>query len=283
MQILEAERAKFYSLKSSLEDQLAQANTLTGSLRDEIDALRTQNTDVDDSADIRGRYYQVTAELASQRLVTDTVRAEALAALSELKSLSARCTSAVTAENALARQVNTLKSDLTMWKARYTALKASHSHSTTESGAPAHALPRPDVRDAAFLRPDGRIPAEALAGFQLTIDELLFIVRTGGSARPLEFMREVVARVRDVTASAGQEESEERAKARVTATANVLISAASAHADAHGLLPVGLVDAAAANLSAAVVEVCRASGVARPVLCDDGGNGHEPSAVQVES
>jgi len=214
--------------------------------------------------------------------VTDTVRAEALAALSELKSLSARCTSAVAAEDTLARQANTLKSDLSMWKARYTALRAGRPHSPEPSGARAHALPRPDVRDAAFSRPDGRVPAEALAGFQLAIDELLFIARAGSSAQPLDFMREIVARVRDVTASAGQEEAEERAKARTAAAANVLISAASAHADAHGLLPVGLVDAAASNLSAAIVELCRASGVARPVFCGDGEEDKEATALHVE-
>lgn len=186
------------------------------------------------------------------------MRAEALASLSELKSLSARCTSACAAEDALARQVSTLQSSLSDWKARYAALSAGRP------APPAHALPQPDVRDAAYDHPNGHIPAEALAAFQLAVDELLCLLRTGRPGDALDYMSTMVARVRAVTQPAtGGGEAEERAKSRVAVAANGLITAASAHADAHGLLPVGLVDAAAAGLGGAVVELCRASGVRR--------------------
>jgi hypothetical protein len=50
-------------------------------------------------------------------------------------------------------------------------------------------------------------------------------------------------------------------KARVTGTANSLITATKQHASASGLSPVALLDAAASNLTASIVELIKAVGI----------------------
>jgi hypothetical protein len=101
--------------------------------------------------------------------------------------------------------------------------------------------------------------------FQIAIDELLRMARSREPAAVLDYMKSVVVSVRNITEDIGdvsQEDSElsrqrYKLKARVSATANNLITASKNFATAKGLSPVSLLDAAASHLTAAVVELIK--------------------------
>ena len=74
-------------------------------------------------------------------------------------------------------------------------------------------------------------------------------------------------------------DSVSKLKARVTGTANSLITATKQHASSLGLSPVALLDAAASNLTASVVELIKAVGIKpspkHELASDDDIDGHD--------
>ena len=123
------------------------------------------------------------------------------------------------------------------------------------------------TKDDAFTRPDGLVKDVHITKFQIAIDELLHIARAGEPSAVLEYMKNVVVAVRNITqdivASAtltkDDEMSQRRAKlkSKVSATANNVITASKNFASSNGISPVSLLDAAASHLTAAIIELVR--------------------------
>jgi len=193
----------------------------------------------------------------------------------------------------LEAELQTWRARYTRAKAQVRTLRASSVGLLLLQGpdATATAAARaPEVVSEAGLVWDVHVTA-----FQLSIDELLQTARRVDAAAVLDGMKAVVRCVRDVTgdidaglggarnsastgtSSAGVATDSPRTsassaallgidagrvqgklKARVSATANNLITAAKNHAGAAGLSPVSLLDAAASHLTMAVVELVKA-------------------------
>jgi hypothetical protein len=123
------------------------------------------------------------------------------------------------------------------------------------------------AKDDGFTRPDGLVKDVHITKFQIAIDELLHIARTGEPSAVLDYMKAVVVAVRSITQDIAStstntkddETSQRRAKLKsnVSATANNVITASKNFATSNGISPVSLLDAAASHLTAAVVELVR--------------------------
>ncbi|KAI7031709.1 hypothetical protein KC352_g47423, partial [Hortaea werneckii] len=114
-----------------------------------------------------------------------------------------------------------------------------------------------------------------------SVDELLKVARQTATEPMLESVKGVVLCVQSITSAVGTDgyptpspspmspsgqrtvamDSVSKLKARVTGTANSLITATKQHASSLGLSPVALLDAAASNLTASVVELIKAVGI----------------------
>ena len=121
-------------------------------------------------------------------------------------------------------------------------------------------------RDHTFYSADGLIKDVHVPTFQLSIDELLAGARTEDPSAVLDHIKELVTAVRSITGDVEKAEDDKnddisrrrnKLKAKVTATANNVITASKNYAAAQGLSPVSLLDAAASHLAAAVVDLFR--------------------------
>lgn len=225
-------------------------------------------------------------ELAEQQQVTDEVRREAAQFLQEMRGLSEKSSRAMEKEERLEAQVQSLEAELRDWKARYARAKTQIRHLKTtssfglmKSGPDAAGF----VRDGNLARPDGVVRDVHVTKYQLAVDELLQTARNADPDALLESMKHAVLCVRHIIADidaafppdsrqgqqggGGEDAVQSRQhqlaklKARVSATANNLITATKNHAAASGLAPVSLLDAAASHLATAVVELVRAAKV----------------------
>ena len=201
--------------------------------------------------------------------------------LQEMRELSARSDNALEKEERLLQQVASLETELKEWKSRYAGAK-TQLRSLKASSIGLASLASPDItnytRDASFATPDGMVKDVHVTKFQLSIDELLQVARRSGPEQVLDSMKHVVKCVRAITGDLDStslsqvqspsgsvngdvvlspEKQQAKLKARVSATANNLITASKNHASSAGLSPVSLLDAAASHLSTAVVELVK--------------------------
>lgn len=292
-QQLQSARDLNKSLQSAL-DKLRSDNTATErDLRAQLDSALRDSTSSDDW---RQRYENLELQFTQQQQVTDEVRREATLFLQEMRHLSARSSAAVEKEDRLAAQVAQLNADLQTWKSRYARTKAQLRTLRASSVGLMPQLQSPDAglyaRDADVTSPEGLVRDVHVTRFQLSIDELLQTARTAEPAAVLDCMKSVVLCVRDITsdidaglghgatAAASASSSVDtysprtsassavlsvdaakvqgKLKARVSATANNLITASKNHVAAAGLSPVSLLDAAASHLTTAVVGLIKA-------------------------
>jgi len=289
------ERAKAATLAADLEKQVQSATHLNSSLESELDKLRISNLALQNEAmskqrsstndstatetQYRARYEALERDYAEQKRVTEHVRQEAYQSLQEMITLSQRSNQAAEVEESLLKQIADLEASVTLWKDRYHKAKSSSpSPPTTSTTAPTtaaliprhHTLPHP-----AFTSPSGLVQASSMHNFNASIDDLLRLSRTADPADALEHMRTIVSCVRAITedidmstAAAGTAAPDLRKpklRARVTAAANALITAAKTFAAAKGLAPVALLDAAAGALVAAVVDLVQVVRIRPPL------------------
>ncbi|KAI9730669.1 MAG: component of the polarisome [Cirrosporium novae-zelandiae] len=288
-QTTNAERQEWDSLRTDLETKLQDAVNLNNSLQEELDKVRhdQSNTEQDlrsqlDEAQRRGggggewqtRYeslerdhHELQMELQKQQQVTEEVRQEASMFLEEMKALTSNTGQDFEKEEHLTKEVQRLEDEVKEWKGRYTKTRTQlRSLRATSIGL---SISQPDIaiftKTNAFSQPDGIIKDVHVTKFQISIDELLKISRTGEPAAVLDFMKTVVVAVKHITQDIdgaptnGDELSQQRnkQKSKISATANNLITAAKNFASSNGISPVSLVDAAASHLTAAVVELIR--------------------------
>lgn len=209
-----------------------------------------------------------------------------------MKALSQGSGSSLEREESLTRDVHRLEEEVKHWKNRYAKTKTQLRHLRSSSlGLPGHTHDAVIyAKENDLTQPDGLIKDVHVTKFQMAIDELIRNARSDEPSIVLEQMKAVIVSVRyitrDIEIAQAQGQGDEishplsRAKMRVSATANNLITASKNFANSNGLSPVSLLDAAASHLTAAVVELVRAVKI-RPTpeheLTEQGGEEFIPS------
>ncbi|KAF2731930.1 cell polarity protein-like protein [Polyplosphaeria fusca] len=273
------------SLRSEIDRFRNENSDTERSLRAQIADLehnaRQQSAYANDDGEWRARCEELERELGEQQHIADEVRRDASQWLMEMRELSQRSDAAVEKEERLSNQVGSLEAELKEWKSRYARAK-TQLRTLKASSIGLASLASPDIsnyaRDGNFSTPDGVVKDVHVTKFQLSIDELLQVARRADPEQLLESMKHVVQCVRAITGdidstplsqvhspsssingdgAASPERQQQKLKARVSATANNLITASKNHSSSHGLSPVSLLDAAASHLSTAVVELVK--------------------------
>lgn len=267
---IESERSHSANLTSDLERQLKSAESLNSSLQNELEKLRDGSVKDDDDSEWKDRYEVLEQEFHEQQQVTDEVQQEAMESLQEMRQLSERAAEASEKEESLTKQVSELQDQVEQWKSRFTRTKTQLRHMRTSSMA--LYIQEPTAQQFAgngnFHDAKGLIKDISVTRFQVSIDELLKLSRQSEPTAVLDYMRDVITAVRAVTedidhsplpASGGDEIAKKRAKAKVkvSAAANNLITTAKTYSASNGVAPVSLVDAAASHLTGAVVDLIK--------------------------
>lgn len=295
----DSETSNLRDQNDDLRHRLDDAGGETSNLRDQNDDLRhqleTQHAEIQElrlQADSRNpadnehqsrRIHLLEEELATQEKLTKEVRDEAMMYLHEMRDLSRQNDEAVEQEEKLAAQVTALGREIDEWRQRYARVKAQNRslrastiglnlHTAFDAGSL--------MRKEGLMSPDGLVRDVDVTHFQLSVDELLRAARKPGAQAMIDSVKQVTVCVQSIAANidtdghaphspngagtgatAQPDHSVAKLKARVMGTANSLITATKQHATAHGLSPVALLDAAASNLTAAVVELVKAVGI----------------------
>ena len=273
---MEGKLSSALSLNRELQSELEKVRSYhvekEQSLRSQLDDLMQQNNNSREGGEWKIRYeelqqdhQELRRELQEQQHVTEEVRREASTFLSEMRAISERSEQNWEREEKLVQQVHYLENELADWKARYARAKTQVR--TLKTGSINYSMNHPDVsqlvRDGGLAQPDGLIKDFHVTKFQLAIDEILKASHSGEPESLNEGMLMVVSTIRHINkdlgdAASGSSDSAAqiaRLKIQVSSTANNLITATKNFLHSKGVSPVSLVDAAASNLSAAVVEL----------------------------
>lgn len=277
-------------MQIGLEDKLTEARNLNNNLKSEIDKVRsnhakterelrsqvdtlTTQTNVGKS-EWKARYdnldkvhQEQRASLLRQDKVTLEVKQEAASFLSQMRALSERSTESQEREESLIRQIHKLEKEVQEWKNRYARerTQARTLRASTMSMSLQQADAGQVAKDESFTSQDGLVKDIYVTRFQIAIDELLQSARGDEPHAVLTRVKPVVIAVRDITIDLGDTQSSQdetmqrtdKLRAKVSATANNLVTASKNFAMSKGLSPVSLLDAAASHLTSSIVELIR--------------------------
>lgn len=283
---VDAEKQELSSMRLDLEGKLAEAQNLNDALREELDRLRDEHAneirqlreDVDEArasatntapgrgdAELERENDELRAALKEQRETTAQVRREAQDFLQEMKLLSQQSGSSWAKQGELEKTIESLEQEVRDWRNRYAKAKTQlRSMRSSSMSLPADDDAGRHVRDKGFTDDSGLVKDVHVTKFQVAIDELLRRARVEQPDKVIDAMKSVVMSVRRITkdfdafpASNEQSQQRKQLKGRVSSTANALITASKTFATSAGLAPVSVLDAAASNLVAAMVELLR--------------------------
>lgn len=277
-------RSNMEEKAASLQSQLAEISAENAQLRAQS-AVTVPSTD---GGEWEKRYNDLKDELADQQKLTNDVRLQATQFLQEMRTLSEQSEAALGKEEQLRAQVSSLESEIQEWKTRYANTKTKlRTLNATSMGLPLQQLaPGALTARQELLSSEGLVNDVDVTRFQIAIDELVHAARDASSDTIIEKMKGVIKCVRDLIPAeedndmaglaspflsgsvAGHPEAQSLSpstpRGRVLVEAKQLITAARNHAAANGLSPVSLLDAAAGNLTAAVVDYLKQAGI-KPV------------------
>lgn len=277
-------------MQSGLEDKLTEARNLNNDLQSELEKVRTNHATIErelrshvdtlttqasmGKSEWKARYnnldkvhQELRSALLRQDKVTAEVKQEAAGFLNQMKALSERSNESQQREENLVRQVHRLEKDVQEWKSRY-ARKRTQARNLRAS-AMAIPLQQADsgqvAKDGNFTAQDGLVKDINVTRFQIAIDELLQSARGDEPSAVLTRVKPVAIAVRDIILDLGDTQSSQdeavqqrnRLRAKVSATANNLVTASKNFATSKGLSPVSLLDAAASHLTSSIVELIR--------------------------
>ncbi|KAJ5684344.1 uncharacterized protein N7477_000689 [Penicillium maclennaniae] len=282
------ERQEWDDLRFDLESKISKAEDLNTSLQYELDRVRAEHESIErdlrgqldeaastsGDADLVARYAELESkhqslqvELQKQEQLTQEVRREASEFLSEMKTLTAQSHTNWEREEQLSNNVQRLEAEVNEWKHRYAKAKSQLRHLRSSSGGISDHGPDASVlaKEHELVQVDGIVKDIHVTKFQMAIDELLRVARFEDPQNVLAHINFVIMAVRymiqDVDQAPvpvdGSATIRMKAKGRVSATANNMITAARNFASSSGLSPVSLLDAAASHLCTAVVELAR--------------------------
>ncbi|KAI6843728.1 hypothetical protein KC342_g818 [Hortaea werneckii] len=265
-------------------------------------AQQLQTTSSNGSKEQSRRIELLETELANQEKLTNDVRDEAMMYLQEMRDLSRQNDQAFEEEERLVARVSELEREIEQWRQRYAKVKAQNKSlraSTMGLNLAAAFDSGSLVRKEGVMHEAGLVRDVDVTRFQMSVDELLKVARQTATEPMLESVKGVVLCVQSITSAVGTDgyptpspspmspsgqrtvamDSVSKLKARVTGTANSLITATKQHASSLGLSPVALLDAAASNLTASVVELIKAVGIKpspkHELASDDDIDGHD--------
>lgn len=280
-----AEKQEWADLRLSLEDKLAEAQSLNDSMKLELERvredhevetqqLRDQVADLQENArsmdtgsadaDLQRENEELRNSLQEQQQVTEEVRQEAREFLREMKELSQQSGSTWERHAELEKTIEQLEHEVRDWRNRYARTRTQLRNMRASSmGLAIDQDAGKFVRDKGFVEDNGLVKDVHVTKFQIAIDELLLKARQDNPDKVVDAMKSVVVSVRritksiDASTSNDEEVLQQRAKlkSKVSSTANSLITAAKHFSAAAGISPVSLLDAAASHLTAAVVEL----------------------------
>lgn len=282
-----AEKREWSDMRLDLENKLTEAQNLNDALREELDRLRDEHAneirqlrdDVDEArsspgnmgsgrgdAELERENEELRAALREQRETTAQVRREAQEFLQEMKMLSQQSASSWAKQGELEKTIEALEQEVRDWRNRYARAKTQvRSVRTSSMSLPADSDASRYVRDRGFTDDSGLVKDVHVTKFQVAIDELLRRARVEQPDKVIDAMKSVVMSVRRITKDfdafpATNEQSQQQRKqlkGRVSSSANALITASKTFAMSAGIAPVSLLDAAASNLVAAMIELLR--------------------------
>ena len=291
------EKKEWNDARGNMENQLADARNLADSLRDEIDRerddhaaetrqLREQMEDLRRAADksmsnrgggggggggggdpnMERENQELRTALREQQQVTDEVRREAEEFLREMRMLSQQSGSAFERQADMEKTIESLEQEVRDWRNRYARTKTQlRNMRATSMGLAIEQDAGKYVRERGFTTENGMVKDVHVTKFQISIDELLRRARVEEPDKAIDSMKAVVVNVRRITKDIDESTPNDEAliqqqvklKAKVSTTANNLITAAKNFGNSAGISPVSLLDAAASHLVAAVVELLR--------------------------
>ena len=297
--VLDSERSKEAAARSSkkewddtridLENRLAEAQELNDSLQREIERARAEHAsetrqlreDIEQARESsRGMTPSGAANpelerennalrmaLEEQEQVTEEVRREAQEFLREMRMLSQQSGATWERQSEMEKTIESLEDEVRVWQNRYARTKTQlRDMRGSLDGLPVDLDAAKSVREKGFMADNGLVKDVHVTKFQLAIDELLRRARADSPERVIEAMKAVVVSIRRITndmSGPGQDADaamqHQKLKSHVSSTANNLITATKNFASSAGISPVSLLDAAASNLVAAVVELLRAA------------------------
>lgn len=239
---------------------------------------------------LQDNYNKLCAELKQQQIVTEHVRQEASSFLEEMRTL-AESTDLKYNNEKYVRKIEELKKEIEEWKQRYSKLKAklhgykSSSYSSflhekvayTDGDKSLHSV------DSAYLSDQGKINDTDVIKFQVSMEDFLVKARTSPTKNIMDHLHGVVSTTRVITQDInkiiqseklnadgphldGSKNSQDasllrndlaHASSMVSSTATHLITTTRNHSANNGISPLFLIDAAAADLSQAVVELVK--------------------------
>ena len=280
-----AEREHWAELQTALENKLADAVGWNNNLKSELEKLRANHADTarelqyqkdlldeqDDSGmnewktrfeSLDKSHHALLADVRQQQLITNEVKQEAAVFLEEMRTLSAHSNQSCEREENLLSQVHKLEDQLKQWKTRYTRAKSQVQ--TLRASSIGLSVQQPDMALlGGFVEQGGIVNGLHITRFQVAIDELLRAARGGEPSSVLAHVKSVVVAVRSISQDLGEAPTDGngevqkivKLKAKISATANNLITASKNFAISKGLSPVSLLDAATSHLTAAVVSL----------------------------
>ncbi|RDA95516.1 hypothetical protein CP533_5418 [Ophiocordyceps camponoti-saundersi (nom. inval.)] len=279
------EKKELSGLRLKLENKLAEAQNLNKSMKEELERVRQDHDEEtrllreelqqssrgggrrgNVSADVQRENDELRESLRQQRQVTDEVRREAQEFLREMRSLSQQSEATYEKQASMEKTIEQLEREVRNWRNRYERTKTQLRNMRASSlGLPREHDAAKYVRDKGFLSGGGLVKDVHVVKFQTAIDELLQTARQETPEKATDAMKLVVVSVRritrDVDGSVPNDEElaqqQARLKAKVSSTANSLITASKNFAAGAGISPVSLLDAAASHLTAAIVELLR--------------------------
>ncbi|KJZ77478.1 hypothetical protein HIM_03202 [Hirsutella minnesotensis 3608] len=280
------EKREWNDIRLNLENKLAEAQNLNKSMKQELERMRDDHDDEtrrlrdelsasqssrggrsgDVSADVQQENDQLRESLRQQQQVTDEVRREAQEFLLEMRALSQQSDATYEKQAEMEKTIEQLEREVREWRNRYARAKTQlRSMRASSLGLPMEQDAAKYVRENGYLATNGLVKDVHVVKFQTAVDELLQTARRETPDKAVDAMKLVVFSVRRITrdldeSTPGDEDlaqQQTRLKAKVSSTANGLITASKNFAASAGISPVSLLDAAASNLTASIVELLR--------------------------
>ncbi|KAK0384131.1 hypothetical protein NLU13_8220 [Sarocladium strictum] len=278
------EKQEWSDMRLDLENKLAEAQNLNDSMKQElqrvredhdieVQQLRSQLAEAQQAPAISGtrdeelrrENEELREELRHQQQIIEEVRGQAQDSLREMRILSQQSSSTYDKQVEMEKTIEQLEHEVREWKNRFARAKTQLRHMQTSSMAIALEQDASKlIREKGFLDDNGLIKDVHVTKFQIAIDELLQKARRESPETVTDAMKSVVVSVRSITRDLDEAtpqshdlQQQGKLKARVSSTANGLITATRNFAASAGISPVSIIDAAASNLTAAVIELLR--------------------------
>lgn len=295
--------------KQQWADKLAEAESRNSSMQEELDRMQDDHSretrdlqsrlaemernsgSMRGGGDLETENEELRNSLQRQQRVTDEVRHEAQEFLREMRTLSEQSHARYEKQVELERNVETLEAEVKEWRNRYARTKTQlRSLRSSSMGLSEDSEGARMIREKGFGDDNGLIKDVHVTKYQIAIDELLQSARRDDPDKTIEAMKSVVFSVRRITRDAEgaarhddqMAQQQGKLKARVSATANNLITATKNFASGAGISPVSLVDAAASHLTVAIIELLRVCKI-RPTPAGELEDDDDGSVTPVDS